>query len=69
MHNTPAYTPEKDADKIIEALRICADGDGEACASCHYGPTPGTDCCAELMTAAADVLEAQKRTAAEAAAV
>lgn len=64
MHNTPAYNPEKDADKIIEALRICASADEDACQKCHYGSTPGSNCCDQLLSDAADALEAQKRTVA-----
>ena len=44
-------------EELIEALRTCAAGDGEACVNCHAGPNPGSDCCAELLTAAADALE------------
>ena len=53
MKNVKDLTPEE----LIKALRVCANGDGEDCVNCPACPNPGTDCCAELLTAAADALE------------
>ena len=46
-------------NEIIDALEVCATGDGEACLSCPYGNQPGTDCCSKLLEDAAKALKAK----------
>lgn len=44
-------------DEVLHALEICATGDGEACLTCPCGTVPGSDCCGELLEAAAAMLK------------
>lgn len=47
-------------DELIDALLVCAAGDGEACLTCPYGKIPGDDPCGELLKDAAEAMKVLK---------
>lgn len=45
-------------EELINALAVCAAGDGEACLTCPYGKIPGDDPCGKLLEDAAEAMKA-----------